>query len=525
VKATIHLGSSTAQLLRRRQGWLLVAGLIAVLCVTGSAAGRPTGAAALPVLRVGITGISDPNPAKYPGGASAASAWSLAYEPLIIQKADGSYVPGVASSWRYFSTGRGRNKDFELTLRGNARFSDGTPVTAATVANWFRYWLKNTFPNEAASLGPKPTVTTSGRLKVQLHLTIPNPGLPNLVSQYPIALGWIASPKATANPSLFAEGRSYGAGPYMLNPSRTVLGDHYTFVPNPFYYDKSKIRYREVDVKVIANPSSMLQALRAGQLDVVEGDVTTQTAAKSARYNVISAPAGEIGFWQYGLGKGVLKDVRVRQAIAYAIDRNAISRTLLTGTATSQMLTTDGNDQKYINFYPYNPAKAKSLLAAAGYAGGLNLTMVSMGFAGVVGDPVAQAVAKNLDAVGIHVKITPAGSLTELVNDLGGQFDLVQVPFSVYSTAQTFQFFFVPKTGYLSAVAGLSDLTLAKLYYTAIKSSTPGKYWRAMMARVTEQAYPLLVGTRPGLWYTKNVKGIEISIGTPAAYLGDWSPA
>jgi peptide/nickel transport system substrate-binding protein len=499
--------------------------LAAALVSASSAAGRAAISTAKPQLRIGVSAVSDPNPAKYPGEAVAASVWSVAYEPLIIQNADRSYTPGLASSWRYYSTGRGPNKDFELTIRHNARFSDGTPVNAATVANWFKYWLKNTFPNESASFGPNPKVTTSGNYTVQLHLTIPNAGIPNLVSQYPIAMGWVASPKATANPALFSAGRSFGAGPYMLDPSKTVLGDHYTFVPNPYYYDKSKIRYSQVEVKVIANPSSMLEALRAGQLDVVSGDITTQAAAKSAGYQVISAPAGEIGFWQFGLAKGPLGDVRVRQAIAYAIDRKTISKTLLAGTPTSEMLTTDGNDPKSIAQYSYDPQKAKSLIDAAGYSKGLTLTAMSMGYAGIVGDPVAQAVAKNLAAVGINLKITPATSLTDLVNGLGGQFDLVQVPYSVYSTAQTFQFFFVPKTGFLSAVAGLNDLTLAKLYYTAIKSKTPGKYWKQMMTRVTDQAYPLMVGTEPGLWYTKKVAGIKTSIATPAAYIGDWSPA
>src|SRR5262249_35477461 len=83
-----------------RRTWLWIAALAALLIASAAAAARPTRTAALPVLRIGITGISDPNPAKYPGGATAASAWSLAYEPLIIEKANGSYVPGVASPWR-----------------------------------------------------------------------------------------------------------------------------------------------------------------------------------------------------------------------------------------------------------------------------------------------------------------------------------------------------------------------------------------------------------------------------------------
>jgi peptide/nickel transport system substrate-binding protein len=502
---------------------------VSFLVAVGTVAGATTSAdgryAKLPALRVGITTSADPNPAKFSGVAAPGTMAVLAYEPLLIQKTDGSFGPGLATSWRYVSSRRGANKDFELTLRRNARFSDGTSVTASAVAGYMKYWMKTSFPNEVALLGPNPTITTVGKWKVQIHLTVPNPGLPSALSQYPLSLGWVASPKAVRNPSVFAGGGSFGAGPYMLQTSRTVIGDHYTYVPNPNYYNKSAIKWREIDVKVISNASSMLQALRSGQLDVAYGDVTTTRAAASAGLNVITAPYGAIGFWCFGLAKGKLKDVRVRQAISYAINRKPIAKTLLGGSPSSEMPTFDGSDPKYQNYYSYDPTKAKALLAAAGYPNGLTLTAVSDAYAGAVGDPVVQAVAKDLDAVGVRLEITPAKSLGELINALGGQYDLVQVPFQGFPTLATYLFYFAPKTGFISAVAGLNDVDMARLYYRAIKSANAKPYWKQIMGRVTTQAYAVVVGTTSQAWYTsKKVGGIKISLVAPAANSAEWYP-
>ena len=86
------------------------------------------------------------------------------------------------------------------------------------------------------------------------------------------------SPRAIAHPKLF-NNETYGEGPYVLDPSQTVTGDHYTFVPNKFYYDPTQIRFKKVIVKVIASKASILQALETHEIDIADGDVTTASAA------------------------------------------------------------------------------------------------------------------------------------------------------------------------------------------------------------------------------------------------------
>src|SRR5436190_21951384 len=106
----------------------------AAALLVGASAAQAT-IRALPVLRVGLSlDITSLDPTKYATSAGIAPEFGdLAYDGLFHAAPNGKVVPQLATKWRYLTTGRGPNKDFELTLRHNARFSDGTRLTAAAV--------------------------------------------------------------------------------------------------------------------------------------------------------------------------------------------------------------------------------------------------------------------------------------------------------------------------------------------------------------------------------------------------------
>ena len=102
---------------------------------SGSSSGSDDG-----TLTIAVQELIGLNPATT--GYNQVTDW-LAYEPLIRENSNGSYSPGLASSWKYVGTG---NTHFEMTIRSGAEFADGTPVTAQAVVNSLKYSLSTPGP-------------------------------------------------------------------------------------------------------------------------------------------------------------------------------------------------------------------------------------------------------------------------------------------------------------------------------------------------------------------------------------------
>ena len=173
------------------------------------------------VLTVGfsIQGPQTLDPAKAPQNY----AWfeELAYEPLIVQRSDGSLAPGLATSWSYTGTG---NTTFVLHLRPGVKFSDGSSLTAQGVADDLSYVVKS-----AGQMSPffaGDTFTATGPLTVTIKAASPNPDFPQILTQDDV-VGDIISAKGLQSPSLLGT-QTFGAGPYMLDAAATVAGNQYT---------------------------------------------------------------------------------------------------------------------------------------------------------------------------------------------------------------------------------------------------------------------------------------------------------
>jgi peptide/nickel transport system substrate-binding protein len=499
--------------LRRRAFLGLAAAVLIGAALPGSAAGSSRALAAKPVLRFGSLaswGTWDPTT------SSEYQVFNLLYAPFIQIGANAKPIfkddhargvaAGLATSFRNLKVAHhGPNRDFELTLRRDARFSEGTPVTAPAVVRWLKYFLSKV-PSTAASFGPN-SFQAVGKWTVQIHLQTPNPDIKTALSSPTSFLAMAASPRAVADPSLFAT-KSYGAGPYMIDPSRSVSGDHYTLVPNPYYYDKPALKFREVDVKIIASDTSELQAIEAGQIDAgLIGDPTLVKSATGAGLGVTLIPTpGDNTLYLMSLKKPPLSDVRVRQALNYAIDRKTLSKSILLGVdkPTETFFTTDGFDKKYDSYYSYNPKKAKALLAAAGYPNGFTLTAESIGYIPLIGDDLVRAVSQYLDAVGVHLTIHAASDINDLIAGLG-KYDLWQSNAGGIPMSEAYLGYFLPGQGFLSTLTGLNDPTLNGLYSAALKSRHPGPYWKKMSLRILKQAYFLVLAFN-GQWLVHSKK-------------------
>jgi peptide/nickel transport system substrate-binding protein len=394
--------------MKQIQSRAAIAVLLAVSLTTAACGGsdKKATAAAAKDATLTVVSLAPPtslNPALNTICAPCLWFTSLAYDSLIHTGPKGKLEPGLATSWEYVGQG---NTHFQLHIRSGAKFADGTPVDADAVVKSINYTRK-AGGQTAVFLGTIKSVTASDASTVDIKLSQPNPEMPTLLSSQ-VQLGMVISPKALAKPAALGN-RTAGAGPYMLSPSQTVSSDHYTYVPNPNYWNKSAVRYKTITIKVVKNTTAALQVLRTGAADLALGDLNTAPSARSNGLKVYSALVAQTGIDlldRKGVVSKPLGDVRVRQALNYAVDRKTIAESVLHGEGqpVNQIGTPGTPDylDSAADQYAYNPQKAKQLLADAGYPNGFKVNMEIFTQNPPTSD-VAQAVISDWEKIGVKV--------------------------------------------------------------------------------------------------------------------------
>lgn len=508
-----------APALSRRQftlAGLAAAGLGLTGCGGSAASGKPSG-----TLRLGqFWPPLSLDPAKI-GGESTLYI-EPAYDPLIYRAPDGSYQPRLATSWRYLGAG---NTAFELTLRPGVTFSDGAQLTADAVKANIAHYQK-AGGQAAAFLATITGVTTVDAHTVQIRLSAPNPDLPAVFSQDYFA-GNMISPAALAQPSKLAT-QSYGAGPYMLAPSQTVSGSHYTYIRNPKYWNPPSIHYDKLVLSVIPNENTGLDALKTGQVDVISAGYDIATSARSAGLRLAASPAIVAGIQlndRAGALCQPLGDQRVRQALNYAVDRDKITKALLGqyGIPTDQLAAPGGDGYNPSPYYTHDVGKARQLLAAAGCGNGFTLPVVIPSTPAFPANLV-QAVAADLGQIGVSVKISA-------VNAAASATELTKYPASIMGWG-VLPVYFMGRGLWLADAIGMNpfhstDPTLENLdrQAAAADPATRARLDRQIVQRVVELAWFLPVCLEPIFLISRETVTIGARPNQPLPGLNDWRPA
>jgi peptide/nickel transport system substrate-binding protein len=328
----------------------------------------------------------------------------LAYDPLFYISGNGDVKPALATQWSWEGQG---NKVLDVTLRDGVKFSDGTPLTAAAAKQHFDAFKAGT--TSRFRLAALQQVDVTGPMQLRFTLSTANPDFIRTLADVDTP-GHIINPAALANPDSL-DTTTAGTGPYMLDPAQSVTGDHYTFVQNPNYWD-TRPRFKTIVVRNITDPAAALAAMQTGQADIASGTLSTAAAAKSAGMTILTAPSQWTGIGLIDRGGTVAKalgDVRVRQALNYAIDRQAIVKGIYGeyGTPTDGIATPGfpGYSEPAVANYPYDVAKAKQLMADAGYASGFSMPLLASSQL----DPnnnLINAIADYWSKLGVTVQIT-----------------------------------------------------------------------------------------------------------------------
>ena len=218
-----------------------------------------------------------------------------------------------------------------------------------------------------------------------------------------------------------------GTGPYMLK--EWVQGDHITFEANPNYWgDPAKTK--TLVFRWSAEPSQRLLEIQSGTVDGIDNPTPDDFAAIEADTNLALLPRSGLNMGYIGFNNTIapFDNVKVRQAFAMAIDRQRIvdnyypKGTLVANGVLSPLITPGTSPD--IPWYEYDPEAAKALLAEAGYADGLEVTLSYRNVARTympLPDKVAQEVQGQLAEIGVTVKINQMESTAFLDSVTSGK--------------------------------------------------------------------------------------------------------
>ena len=319
------------------------------------------------------------------------------YETLVKLNSDGNLVGLLATDWTVSPDGL----SYTFALQPHATFANGDPVTAQAVVDSLNHIRSN--PATTATIKSQLAVVSNAvadtnstltiTLKQRSHFWLYNMAGPAGIVIDPA--GFATLSKATA-----------GSGPYVFKS--WTKGASVTLTRNTNYWG-NEAHFGSVTFKYFTDPNALTTAMKAGDINIVS-DLTTPDAldqfSDSEKYTIVRGTSNGEVVMGFNHDSTPLKNLKVRQAIIYAVDRKALLDTVWGGQGTligSMVPPTDPYYEDLSTYYTYDPAKAKRLLKEAGYGKGLTLSMPVPNLSYATG--AAQFVAAQLKQVGITVKV------------------------------------------------------------------------------------------------------------------------
>jgi peptide/nickel transport system substrate-binding protein len=364
-------------------------------------------------------GVDSPDPA-YGGAALVFETTTplLAYTPRIKGKV-GVIVPGLATT---VPKPTNRGKTYKFTLKPGIKYSNGKPVLASD----FEYAIKRLYLNNGYMTGKfslvkgadafgkarkgdiSGIIPNNAARTITFQLTAPMATFPALMGQY------FAAPVPARTRAKAQDNSVPSTGPMMV--SKFTAGQSYTLVKNPYYKPTTGVPASNVNTivaRVVSDPTVALSQTLSGAYDYNDVDIPPDqlgSLLSKNRNQTVTVPLAVTNMFSLNTTKAPFTDVRVRRAVNYAVDRTAMAK--LSGglqLPTQNVLPPGETSFKKITAYPYDLARAKSLVQAAG-ASGAKVTVLA------AGDPASQPYAVylvgQLNAIGLvaEVKVIPGST-------------------------------------------------------------------------------------------------------------------
>jgi peptide/nickel transport system substrate-binding protein len=321
------------------------------------------------------------------------------YEGLVKLDSKGKVVPLLAESWKVSASGR----VYTFVLHKGVHFQNGDPLTASDVVYSFERVLeppsKKPHPH-ADDMAPVRSIKAVNLTTVRIALKQRSNGW-----LYAMAgpAGVILDQKAVATIAT----KPIGTGPFSV--SAFTPGYSVTLTKNPAYWG-TPAGVDTVTFRYYADPNAQVNAELAGDVDIIDNvlapELVKQFTKDPSKYTLVQGLTNGKVLLSMNNSRPPLNKKAVRQAINYAIDRRALIKTAYAGYGKLIGTHASPADPWFLdlaNTYPYDPAKARKLLAQAGYPNGFTVTLQV--------PPVGYATASSifvqsaLKQVGITVKL------------------------------------------------------------------------------------------------------------------------
>lgn len=395
---------------RTRRGIAIAAVAVAALTATACSSGAAPSPTASELEIGGTLQLATSTPGAYsnfnPWSAGFGinnSLWisQAVYDSLVRLDGKGQPVPSIATSWTV------DGDTVTLELREGIEFADGTPLDAEAVKANLDYGASN--PAGAECNSHIEGIETEVLSDTSVELTLPHP-MPNLIQNFGQCAGFIVNPAALDDEGALSSDAD-GTGPYTVNTAETNISQsRFVFDRNPDYWDaENPARFEKIVLTGYESRTAAINAVRGGQADVLANQPPREV--EGIGIDVLKTVPQQLnGAWLMDTTGDLVEplgDVRVRQALNYALDQEAIGKAIY-GDDVEIVSSTpfpsfyDGYTPELGEIYTYDPDKARELLDDAGYPDGFDLpVLISPN-----GQQLAEAYAGYYAEVGINLQLS-----------------------------------------------------------------------------------------------------------------------
>ena len=389
--------------MQRRHAVLLglsVAVAASLAACSSSSKGKDGGSTSSQVIRVAVDALpaAKGNPFNSTGTPGIYTDAAI-YDPLTFVDQGGDVKPWLATAWKNTSP-----TTWDFTLRAGVKFSNGESLDAGGVADVVNYMKTNADVSKQAVAGDLSNVVSAKATDAStLEITTaqPDPLLPNKLTEL-----YVPAPKVLTQQGIQAiTDNPVGTGPFKV---KDWGANKITLTAYTESWRAPKVG--TLEIQALPDPASRMQALQSGQVDLITAISPDQSKQLTGDFTADITKAAQVMSLAFINTKGdtPLNNQKVRQALNYAVDKDAMAQDLLLGKGEAVGQGTSPDAAGYdagIKPYPHDVAKAKQLLADAGYPNGFKITADVVVGSFPADAEIYQLMKEDLAKVGVEVNL------------------------------------------------------------------------------------------------------------------------